>query len=237
MAVILDPDNPSQLLYFQGIEAAASSLGMHLTRADVRNADDIERAMNAFAQQPNGAFVVVPTAVTIFHRDLIIALAARYRVPAIYLYRVFAASGGFISYGVDLSMPFLAHRVEERSDVGVQYEAHLPAVDPDTERIQRIMRAASRPEPIRESRGNLPRRSRSAARPPPVGRSCPPGPRPRAGAAGHPAWECRPAATAVPDTLPVGPGHASPRYCARGLPRSPSTSADPRRGRRSALSS
>src|SRR5262245_51282724 len=47
--------------------------------------------------------------------------------------------------------PFLAHRVEERSDVGVQYPAHLPAVDPDTERIQRIVRAAPRPKSVRES--------------------------------------------------------------------------------------
>ena len=104
VAAILDPDNPSsQLLYFRGIEDAAPSLGMHLTRADVRNADDIERVMNAFAQQPNGAFVVIPTAVTILHRDLIIALAARHRLPAIYPYRIFAVSGGLISYGVDLS--------------------------------------------------------------------------------------------------------------------------------------
>jgi len=47
--------------------------------------------------------------------------------------------------------PFLVHRVEERLDVGVQYPAHLLAVDPDTERIQRIVRAASRPEPVRDS--------------------------------------------------------------------------------------
>src|ERR1700738_4271981 len=47
--------------------------------------------------------------------------------------------------------PFLVHRVEERLDVGVQYEAHLLAVDPDAERIQRIVRAASRPEPVRDS--------------------------------------------------------------------------------------
>ncbi len=46
--------------------------------------------------------------------------------------------------------PFLAHLIEERADVGVQYPVHLPAFDPDTERIQRIMRAASRPEPVRE---------------------------------------------------------------------------------------
>ena len=103
VAVILDPDNPSQLvLYFQGIEAAARTFGMHLTRTDVRSADDIERAIEAVAQQPNGALVVVPTAVTILNRDLIIALAARHRLPAIYPYRIFAVSGGFISYGVNL---------------------------------------------------------------------------------------------------------------------------------------
>ena len=102
VAVILDPDNPSQLvLYFQGIEAAARTFGMHLTRTDVRSADDIERAIEAVAQQPNGALVVVPTAVTILNRDLIIALAARHRLPAIYPYRIFAVSGGFISYGVN----------------------------------------------------------------------------------------------------------------------------------------
>jgi putative ABC transport system substrate-binding protein len=103
VSVILDPDNPSQLgLYFQGVEAAAPALGMQLTRADVRSADDIERAIEAIAQQPNGALVVVPTAVTTLDRDLIIALAARYRLPAIYPYRIFAVSGGLISYGVDL---------------------------------------------------------------------------------------------------------------------------------------
>jgi putative ABC transport system substrate-binding protein len=102
VAVILDPDNPSQIAYWQGIEAAAPSFRVQLTRTDVRDATEIERAVNAFAQQPNGALLVAPNAVTIFHRDLIIALAAKHRLPAIYPYRFFAASGGFISYGVDL---------------------------------------------------------------------------------------------------------------------------------------
>jgi putative ABC transport system substrate-binding protein len=102
VAVILDPDNPSQIAYWEGIEAAAPSFRVQLTRTDVRDAAEIERAVNAFAQQPNGALLVAPNAVTIFHRDLIIALAAKHRLPAIYPYRFFAASGGFISYGVDL---------------------------------------------------------------------------------------------------------------------------------------
>src|SRR5262249_879450 len=102
VAVILDPNNPSHAAYFQGIEAAAPSFGMDLTRAEVRSAAEIEGAITAFAQQPDGALVVVPTGLTILHRDLIITLAARHSLPAIYPYRFFATSGGFISYGVDL---------------------------------------------------------------------------------------------------------------------------------------
>jgi putative ABC transport system substrate-binding protein len=105
VGVILDPDNPSQIAYWQAIEAAAPSFAVQVSRTDVRNAVEMERAINAFAQQPNGALLVAPNAVTIFHRDLIIALAARHRLPAIYPYRFFATSGGFISYGVDL--PYL----------------------------------------------------------------------------------------------------------------------------------
>jgi putative ABC transport system substrate-binding protein len=89
----------------QAIEAAARSTGMQVTRADVRNAADIERVINAFAQEPNGALLVAPNAPTIVHRDLIIALAHRHRLPAVYPYRFFATGGGFISYGVDL--PYL----------------------------------------------------------------------------------------------------------------------------------
>jgi putative ABC transport system substrate-binding protein len=100
--VVLEPDNPSQIAYWQAIEAAAPSFGVQVSRADVRDAAEIERAIGAFAQQPNGALIVAPNAVTILHRDLVIALAARHRLPAVFPYRFFAASGGFISYGVDL---------------------------------------------------------------------------------------------------------------------------------------
>jgi putative ABC transport system substrate-binding protein len=102
VAVVLEPDNPSQIAYWQGIEAAAPSFGVQLSRLDVRNVAEIERAINTFAQQLNGALIVAPNAVTILHRDLIIALAARHRLPAVYPYRFFPTSGGFISYGVDL---------------------------------------------------------------------------------------------------------------------------------------
>jgi putative tryptophan/tyrosine transport system substrate-binding protein len=103
VTVLVDPANPSQTPYLQGIEAAAPSFGVQLTRADVRSAADIERTITDFVQQPNGALVVLPSAMTILHRDLIIALTARHRLPTVYPYRFFASRGGFISYGVDLA--------------------------------------------------------------------------------------------------------------------------------------
>jgi putative ABC transport system substrate-binding protein len=69
----------------------------------VRNAADIERAINAFAPEPNGGLIVLPSGATTVHRELIIALAARHRLPAIYAYRQFIADGGLISYGLDLA--------------------------------------------------------------------------------------------------------------------------------------
>jgi putative tryptophan/tyrosine transport system substrate-binding protein len=100
---IFEPDQPAQLAYLQAIEAAAPTFRVELARADVRNAAEIDRAIDAFAQDPKGALVIVPSALGIAHRDLIVALAARHHLPAIYPYPVFARSGGFISYGVDLA--------------------------------------------------------------------------------------------------------------------------------------
>jgi putative ABC transport system substrate-binding protein len=101
--VIFESDAPAQLAYLQPIEAAASTFRVELTRAGLRNAAEIERAIDAFAQEPKGALIVLPSALGIAHRDLIVALAARHHLPAIYPYPVFARSGGFISYGVDLT--------------------------------------------------------------------------------------------------------------------------------------
>jgi putative ABC transport system substrate-binding protein len=102
VAVIFDPDNPLQPLYLQAIEAAAPSFGVELILAGVRNAADIERAIDTFAHS-KGALIVLPSFVTLTHRDLIFALAARHGLPAIYSYRVFTNEGGFMSYGVDLA--------------------------------------------------------------------------------------------------------------------------------------
>jgi putative ABC transport system substrate-binding protein len=103
VAVIVDPANPSHPEYVQALEASASSLSMRVTIASMRGAADIEGAIDEFARQPNGALVVLPSAPAILHRDLIISLAARHRLPAVYPYRFFASSGGFMSYGIDLA--------------------------------------------------------------------------------------------------------------------------------------
>jgi putative ABC transport system substrate-binding protein len=103
VAVIFDPRNPTQAQFVQGVEAGTPAFGVQLTLLTVRDAAELERAIDAFAQQPNGGLIVVPNIVTILHRDLIIALAARHRLPAVYPYRMFTTAGGFISYGIDLT--------------------------------------------------------------------------------------------------------------------------------------
>ena len=102
IVVIFDPGNASYAAYLEAIETAAPSFKVQVTRAGVRSADEIEQAITTFAQQSSGAVVVVPSVPTILHRDLIIALAARHRLPAVYPYRFFTIAGGCLSYGTDL---------------------------------------------------------------------------------------------------------------------------------------
>jgi putative ABC transport system substrate-binding protein len=102
VAVLFEPDSPSQIAYLETIEAAAPLFDVQLTRAAIRDAADIERAIGQFAQQPNGALLVPPNTVVLHERDLIITLAARHRLPTVYPYRFFTVNGGFLSYGVDL---------------------------------------------------------------------------------------------------------------------------------------
>ena len=83
------------------IQAVAPSVGAEVTPVNVRDAGEIERAITAFARLPNGGLVVTASTLAGVHRDLIIALAARYRLPAVYPLRYFVAAGGLISYGPD----------------------------------------------------------------------------------------------------------------------------------------
>jgi len=72
----------------------------------VRDADEIERAVTAFARSSNGGLIVTASTLTAVHRDLIVALAARHRLPAVYAFRYHVTSGGLISYGPDTTDPF-----------------------------------------------------------------------------------------------------------------------------------
>jgi putative ABC transport system substrate-binding protein len=87
--------------YFGAIQAVAPALGVELRPIDTRNAGEIERAVVAFASQPNGGLIATTGGGVQEHRKLIVALAAQHRLPAIYAYRSHVLSGGLMSYGID----------------------------------------------------------------------------------------------------------------------------------------
>jgi putative ABC transport system substrate-binding protein len=100
-AVLRDPANPSGAGQFGAIQAVAPSFGVEVSPVNMRDADGIERDVTAFAQKPNGGLIVTPSTLAIVHRELIVTLAARLRLPAIYPFRYFVSGGGLISYGPD----------------------------------------------------------------------------------------------------------------------------------------
>ena len=112
------------------IQAAASSFGVEVRPVSGRDADEIERAVTAFARSSNGGLIVTVSALAAVHRKLIIALAARHRLPAVYGFRYYATSGGLISYGPDTTDPF--HRAAEYVDRILKGEkpADLPVQAP-----------------------------------------------------------------------------------------------------------
>jgi putative ABC transport system substrate-binding protein len=105
-AVLRDPAIASGIGQLAAIQGVAPALGVELRPVGVRDAAEIERAVTAFARDPNGGLIVLASPLSIVQRDLIIALAARYRLPAVYSLRFFIASGGLISYGPDSIEPY-----------------------------------------------------------------------------------------------------------------------------------
>jgi putative tryptophan/tyrosine transport system substrate-binding protein len=102
VAVVFDPNISGWASYLRSIEAAAPTFGIRLTPALVRDAAEIKQRVAAFAHEPNGALVVIPSAIVVQHPQSVIAAAAQYRLPAIYPFRFFTADGGLISYGIDV---------------------------------------------------------------------------------------------------------------------------------------
>jgi putative ABC transport system substrate-binding protein len=106
VAVMRDSSIASQMGLFGAMQSRAPSLGVELRPVDMHQASDIERAIIALASEPNGGLIVSPGARGILHRDLIIELAARHRLPAMYGYRTAVVGGGLMSYGADDSDQF-----------------------------------------------------------------------------------------------------------------------------------
>jgi putative tryptophan/tyrosine transport system substrate-binding protein len=101
-AVLRDTTDPAGIGQWGAIQSVAPLLGLDLTPIGMRDASGIERAVGAFADAPNGGLIVTGSAPAAVHRDLIIAVAAKHRLPSVFPYRFFVSDGGLISYGPDV---------------------------------------------------------------------------------------------------------------------------------------
>jgi putative ABC transport system substrate-binding protein len=101
VAVLRDPAIAQGIGQFGAIQSVAPSLGLEVSPVNVRDAPEIERAVGAFARSGNGGLIVTGSALTGVHRNLIVALAARYKLPAVYTGRLYVTGGGLISYGAN----------------------------------------------------------------------------------------------------------------------------------------
>jgi putative tryptophan/tyrosine transport system substrate-binding protein len=100
-AVLRDPTIIASISQFASIQSIAPSLSVELSPIDTREAGDIERSVAGFAREANSGLIVVTGTSAIMRRELIISVAARYRLPAVYPFRYYASTGGLIAYGPD----------------------------------------------------------------------------------------------------------------------------------------
>jgi putative ABC transport system substrate-binding protein len=101
-AIVRDPAITAGIGQWGAIQSVAPLLGVELSPVNVEDAGEIERAVAAFARSTNAGMILTGSALAIVHRNLIIALAARHRLPTVYYDRYFVAAGGLISYGPDI---------------------------------------------------------------------------------------------------------------------------------------
>jgi putative tryptophan/tyrosine transport system substrate-binding protein len=101
-AVLRDPAIPAGTGQFGAIQSVAPSVGVEVSPVGVSDAGEIERAVAAFARSANGGLIVTGSSLAQFHRNLIVTLTARHKLPAVYFERFFVTGGGLISYGPDL---------------------------------------------------------------------------------------------------------------------------------------
>jgi len=101
VAVLHVPDISANLALLRATETASKTLGLTIVPAAALNADDVERVLTAFAQEPGGGLIVTPSPLTGTRRDVIIGMAGKLGLPAIYSFGFYSASGGLVSYGLD----------------------------------------------------------------------------------------------------------------------------------------
>jgi putative ABC transport system substrate-binding protein len=101
-AILRDPTSPTGTGQFGAIQSVAPALGIEVRPLGMTDAAEIERGVAAFARGPNGGLIVTGSGLAQLHRDLIIGLTARHKLPAVYFERAFVAAGGLVSYGPDL---------------------------------------------------------------------------------------------------------------------------------------
>ena len=101
-AVIRDPEISTGLGQFAAIQAVAPSVGVSVSAVNIRDADEIERAITAFARASNGGLILTGSSLAALRGDLIITLAARHKLPTVYFERQFVARGGLMSYGPNI---------------------------------------------------------------------------------------------------------------------------------------
>jgi putative ABC transport system substrate-binding protein len=106
VAVLRDATQAFAMSLFAAMQAVAPSLGVEVIPVNMRNAGEIEQSVETFARSPNGGLIPVGSAAAVRHRELILTLAARHKLPAVYWERFFVVAGGLMSYGPDLVEQF-----------------------------------------------------------------------------------------------------------------------------------
>jgi putative ABC transport system substrate-binding protein len=102
VALLANPKGTAYEYFLRNATAAASSLGIEIISSSVDNVADIEQSISSLARQDNGGLLCPPETFITAHRDLVIALAAKHRLPAVYAWRYFVTDGGLMSYSIDL---------------------------------------------------------------------------------------------------------------------------------------
>jgi putative tryptophan/tyrosine transport system substrate-binding protein len=102
VAVLRDASSSAAVGQFAVIQAVAPSLGLEVSAVNIGKSGDVDRGVTAFAREPNGGLIITSGPSTVVHRDLIVSLAARHKLPAVYFDRTHVVGGGLMSYGADL---------------------------------------------------------------------------------------------------------------------------------------